>query len=210
MKAAKTAGLMAVVVSVMMFAAAPANAGPLVASAPDCTTGTLTKPFAPWADNANYVLGPGGSFENGAHGWSLNGASVVSGNESFYVRDSGDTKSLRIPGGKSALSPVVCVGLDKPSIRFFARNAGGGLLGLGVVSTLVVNVQFETSLGIVTELPLGVVTHTSSWQPTLPMIVLPSLLPLLPDNYTPVRFRVTAVGGDWRMDDFYVDPYRRY
>lgn len=210
MKAAKTAVLMALAISMMMFAAAPANAGLLVASAPDCTTGTLTKPFAPWADNANYVLGPGGSFEGSTVGWSLDGASVVSGNESFYVRSKSDTKALRIPGGSSALSPVVCVGLDKPSIRFFARDAGTGLLGVGGVATIAVNVQFETSLGIVTELPLGVVTSSSGWQPALPMVVLQSLLPLLPDNYTPVRFRFTAVGGDWRVDDFYVDPYRRY
>ena len=210
MKAARTAALVAASAVSMMFAAAPANAGPLVASAPDCTTGTLTKPFAPWGDNANYVLGPGGSFESGSGDWSLSGASGVSGNESFYVRSKSDTKALRIPGGKSALSPVVCVGLDKPSIRFFARNAGTGLLGLGGVSTLAVNVQFETSLGIVAELPLGVVLSSSSWQPSLPMVVLQSLLPLLPNNYTPVRFRFTAVGGDWRIDDFYVDPYRRY
>src|SRR5687767_6114566 len=65
MKAARTAAVMALVSSVMMFVAAPANAGLLVASAPDCTTGTLTKPFSPWGDNANYVLGPGGSFEGG-------------------------------------------------------------------------------------------------------------------------------------------------
>lgn len=210
MKAARTAASMALAVTTMMFAAAPANAGLLVASAPDCTTGALTKPFAPWGDNANYVLGPGGSFENAAGAWSLNGASVVSGNESFYVRSKSDTKALRIPGGKSALSPVVCVGLDKPSIRFFARDAGTGPLGLGGVATLAVNVQFETSLGLLTELPLGVVTSSPGWQPSLPMVVLQSLLPLLPDNYTPVRFRFTAVGGDWRVDDFYVDPYRRY
>jgi hypothetical protein len=209
MKAARSAALMALALTLALFAAAPANAGLLVASAPDCTTGTLTKPFSQWADTNNYVLGPGGSFESGATGWSLSGASVVSGNESFYVRSKDDTKSLRVPNGASALSPTVCVGLDKPSIRFFARNAGSGLLGLGATSTIAVNVQFETSLGLVTELPLGVVTSSSGWQPTLPMVVLQSLLPLLPDNYTPVRFRLSAVGGDWRVDDFYVDPYRR-
>jgi hypothetical protein len=39
------------------------------------------------------------------------------------------------------------------------------------------------------------------------MVVLASLLPLLPGDHTPVRFRVTAQGGSWQIDDFYVDPY---
>lgn len=210
MKARSPAALIALAVTSILLTAAPANAGVLVASAPDCTDGTMTKPFAPWGDNNDYVLGPRGSFESGVSGWVLSGASVVSGNESFYVGDKSDSKSLRLPNGASALTPTVCVGLEKPSIRFFARNAGSGPLALSATSTIAVNVQFETSLGIVTELPLGVVTSSSDWQPTLPMVVLQSLLPLLPGEHTPVRFRLTVVGGDWRVDDFYVDPYRRY
>jgi hypothetical protein len=208
MKAARMAALIALAIT--LFATAPANAGLLVASAPDCTVGALTKPFSKWGDNNNYVLAPGGSFESGATGWSLSGASQTTGNETYYVRSASDTKSLRIPAGKSAQTPTVCVGIDKPSIRFFARNAGSGLLGIGLLSTMSVSVQFETSLGLVAELPLGVVTSSSSWQPSLQMVVLPALLPLLPGNYTPVRFRFTAVGGDWRIDDLYVDPYRKF
>ena len=34
-----------------------------------------------------------------------------------------------------------------------------------------------------------------------------NLLPLLPGEHTPVRFRITSVGtGTWSVDDFYVDP----
>jgi hypothetical protein len=36
-----------------------------------------------------------------------------------------------------------------------------------------------------------------------------NLLPLLPGNYTAVAFRFRASGGDWQIDDVYVDPYCR-
>jgi hypothetical protein len=43
------------------------------------------------------------------------------------------------------------------------------------------------------------------------MPIVANLLPLLPGDHTPVAFRFTPVGlgGDWRIDDLYVDPYRR-
>jgi hypothetical protein len=41
------------------------------------------------------------------------------------------------------------------------------------------------------------------------MTVTASLLPLLPGQHTPVSFRFTALGGgDWQVDDLYVDPFR--
>jgi hypothetical protein len=44
----------------------------------------------------------------------------------------------------------------------------------------------------------------SNWLPD-PIVV--SLLPLLPGSHTPVAFRLTADGGSFQVDDFYVDPY---
>jgi hypothetical protein len=41
------------------------------------------------------------------------------------------------------------------------------------------------------------------------MTILANLLPLLPGEHTPVAFRFTAVGGDWSVDDVWVDPYSR-
>jgi hypothetical protein len=193
--------------SALLFAAAPAaHAGVLVQSATDCTYPPYEQPFARWFDNANYILAPGGSFESGAAGWSLSKASVVSGNESYNVGGAGDSRSLQISAGGSALSPVMCVGIDRPTLRFFARSSGG-LLSL---STMAVSVRFETSLGLVAELPVGVVSPNTRWQPTLPLPVLASLLPLLPNGMTPVQFRFTPAGGaTWSIDDVYVDPRAR-
>jgi hypothetical protein len=193
-------------VAIGAIAALPstAAAGVLVESAASCDPEPTSKPFAPWGDNRDYVLAPGGSFEKGAPGWSLSGASVVAGNESFYVGGRSHRYSLRIDGGETATSPEICVGLEHPVIRLFAKN--NRLL----LSTLTVEVIARTSLGLKVAVPVGVVLPRSSWKPTPAYLVVANLLPLLPDNYTPVAFRFRAIGaGSWWIDDFYVDPRRR-
>jgi hypothetical protein len=184
-----------------------AQAGLLVKEAKNCGTQPLERPFLRWLDPLQYTLVPGGSFEGAMTGWSLGGARVVSGNETFYVRSKSDKKSLSLPAGSKATSAVMCVGLLHPTARFFARAQGGSLL-----STLQVDVLFETSTGQVLSLPIGVVPAAlhPSWRPTLPMLVVANLLPLLPDNRTPVKFRFTPRGSaSWTIDDVYVDPRYR-
>src|SRR5690348_15727206 len=93
-------GLCAAAAAVVALAApAAASAGPLTDNAPSCDTQVLGQPFLPWADVASYTLNPGGSFEGGAPGWSLDGASVSGGNEPFNVTAAGDSRSLSLPGG---------------------------------------------------------------------------------------------------------------
>ena len=197
-----------IALAALALGASSANAGVLVSSAGSCDPQTLSKPFTPWLDYANYTPLSGGDFESGAAGWALSGGSAVAGgNESYYVAGSDDTKSLTVPSGGSATSPTMCVGIEHPTIRFFAKRNSGGLLGL---TTLRVDVLFESNLGLISSLPIGVVTPSSSWQPTLPMTVLASLLPLLPGEHTPVAFRFTSMlGGNWSIDDIQVDPYSR-
>jgi hypothetical protein len=199
------AGAVTSAAALFLVAAPSASAGLLVKSATNCVTSPLVQPFAQWGDNSDYVLAPQGSFESGADGWTLNHAALDSGSESYNVGGSG-SQSLKISPGGSAVTPTICVGLDRPTLRFFARSSGG-LLGL---STMAVSVRFETSLGLVAELPVGVVLPNTRWSPTLPMPVLASLLPLLPNDMTPVQFRFTPVGGaSWSIDDVYVDPKAR-
>lgn len=183
-----------------------AGAGPLVASAPSCDEQVLERPFARWLDPLGYSIVPGGTFEDGAAGWTLSKAKVVDGNEPYYVHGAGETKALSLPRGSVATSPTVCAGIDKPVMRFFARSSGG-LLSL---SALYVDVLFETSSGQVSSLPVGVVLPTTRWWPTLPLPVLASLLPLLPGEQTPIAFRFRPVGGaTWTIDDVYLDPWKR-
>jgi hypothetical protein len=197
-----------VALAAMAFGTASANAGVLVSSAADCDVQPLSTPFTPWLDGASYTPLAGGHFESSVAGWKLSGgAAVASGNETWKVGGSSHSSSLSVPGGSSVTSPAICVGLEHPTMRFFAKRTSGGFLGL---STMRVDVLFENNLGIVNSLPIGVVLPSSSWQPTLPMTILASLLPLLPGQHTPVAFRFTPLlDGDWSIDDVYVDPYGR-
>jgi hypothetical protein len=191
-----------------LAAAAPAaNAGVLVSSATSCDEQTFEQPFLRFGDVANYVLAPTGTFESGADGWTLSGgASVVSGNESYYVHSAGESHSLSLPAGSSATSSSMCVGIEHPDLRIVARNTGSSL------ATLKVDVLYEDAAGNVQSLTIGTLTGSASWQPSVVMPLVVNLLPLLPDERTAVAFRFStdSAAGAWRIDDVYVDPYRRY
>jgi len=189
----------------LAIAAQPSHAGVLVASSPSCDATQTSRPFLPWIDVASYVPAPDGGFEAGAKGWKLDDATVVAGNEPYHVGDDADDSALRVPAGGSAKSPAFCVGLEHPTARFFAKRVGGSLL-----STLRVDVQFEDALGNTRYLPIGVVAlNGGSWQPTLPMLMVANLLPLLPGDHTPVALRFVPQGsGSWLVDDVYVDPFK--
>jgi len=186
----------------LALSASSASAGILVRSAPDCSPKPASQVFARWGDSSQYNLAPGGSFEAGAAAWSLSGkASIVSGNEPWKVAGAGHTRSLKLPPGASATSPTICVGLEHPTIRFFAKNNSA------LLSTLSVEVITETSLGLTVPVPVGVMLPSGQWKPGPKFLVVANLLPLLPGEHTPVRFRVTSIGtGTWSVDDFYVDP----
>ena len=207
--AARTSRLLCVAgaaIGALMLIAPAAQAGPLVASAPDCAAEDLSHPFLPWADPAAYQFAPDGGFEAGAEGWSFEGAAgTVAGHEPNYVHGAGDSRSLSLAHGSSATTPTVCVGIEHPTIRFFARRTSGG-----AGSPLLVEVLFETASGEVESTSIGLHGAAVGWQPSAPMPVVANLLPLLPGEHTPVAFRFTPIGaGEWRVDDLYVDPYRR-
>ncbi|MEA2422643.1 MAG: hypothetical protein QOF55_1742 [Thermoleophilaceae bacterium] len=196
-----------------LFAAVPgvASAGVLVASAPSCDNGATSQPFAAFGDSNAYFLVPGGDFESGAAGWDRGSASVVSDQQPWTAPGADGAGALSIPAAGTVVSPTVCVGIEHPSMRFFAHRSGGGLLA--GASQLAVTARVVTSLGAVAEIPVGTITSLTNgtkWNPTPAQVVLPSLLPLLPGEHTPVQFRFTAVGTSaWVIDDVYVDPHCR-
>jgi hypothetical protein len=174
------------------FAAAPASADVGPSGCPDPGSSQV---FAPWLDYASYFLAPDGGFENGADGWDLNGASVGSGNESYNV-GGGGSSSLSLSAGDSATSPSVCVGIEHPTFRYFARRVSGGLLRVQVV----LDSGYAVTVGTLSGGP-------SSWSPSPLTLIGANLLPLLTGGTsTDVSFRFTAVSGSWQIDDVYVDP----
>lgn len=200
----RAAGAALATVAATAAIAAPANAGVLVKSATDCGVPAVSQAFKPWGDTSYYKLVPGGNFESGTAGWTLaGGAKIVAGDGTSKIGATADANSLSLPSGSSATSPPVCVGLAEPTLRLFARKNSG------LLSTMVVTVQVQTSLGLWITLPLGV-DLGGAWHPTMPMLVLANLLPLLPNDQTPVRFSFAPIlGGSWQIDDVYVDPRMR-
>jgi hypothetical protein len=188
---------------VAVAAPAAANAGPLVADAPSCDSQSLSQPFLPWADVASYTIDPGGTFESGSPRWALSGgAGVVEGNEPYRVTSAADSRSLSMPAGSTAISRSLCVGIEHPDIRLFAKSSN-------LLARLNVEVLFEDAFGGVHAAPIGAVAAGQSWSPSAPLPIVVNLLPLLPGNRTAVAFRFTASGGNFQIDDVYVDPYAR-
>lgn len=201
----RTGAAALIAIAALAAGASAANAGVLVASAPSCDAQSMSKTFLPWLDVADYTALSGGSFEANGAAWSTTGgAGIANGNESFNVGAASDSKSLSLPQGSSATSPSICVGLEHPTVRFFVRRRSGGLL-----DSLRVDALVELAGGAVVPVLIGTVAGGGSWQPTLPMVIVGNLLPLLPGEHTPIAFKFTPQGGDWSVDDVWVDPYGR-
>lgn len=200
--------LFALALAAPLAIASPAAAGTLVKSVPaaSCDSQVFERPFTRWLDNFDYTLVPGGTFEKGVPAWTLSGgASIATGNETYYVRSTKDTRALSLGASGTAQSKGLCTTIFHPTLRFFARNTGK------LTSLLAVDVLFEDAGGTVRSLTIGTLTGTSTWQPTVPLAVVANLLPVFPGDRTAVafRFRATGSGGNWRIDDVFVDPYRR-
>jgi hypothetical protein len=175
-------------------------------SAQACSYSGAEKVFSPFGDQHNYVLGPDGGFEAGGSGWQLNGgAAVVEGNESYYLNDAGDSKSLSLPAGSSAVSPPVCMAIDTPSFRLVARNSGDPS------SQLRVEAVYKL-LGLVRTKTAGTLRAGSAWTPTQPVstvLTLSTLVGTLIPSAINIRFTPLDSSGRWQVDDVYIDPFRR-
>lgn len=177
-----------------------------VASAQACTYSGAEPVFGPWGDHHSYVLAPDGGFEAGGRGWTLrNGASTVAGNESFQLNGAGDSRSLSLPAGSSAWSPPICMSIDTPIFRLLARNSGSPSSRLRVEAVYPL-------LGLLKTKTLSDVTAGSSWAPAKQMstvLTLSTIVGTLIPSAVQIRIRPLDAGGEWRVDDIFVDPFAR-
>jgi hypothetical protein len=158
-----------------------------------CNSAQLTQPFAPWLDPASYELAPGGDFEQSA--WTLSGsAQLVAGSEPYAATGAHGSWSLKLPAGSSAQSPPTCVDAAYPSVRFFI--GGTGTVAVSVVAG-----------GI--PIPAGIALAGFGWQPTPVMLTTSAVLAALSSGVAQVSLRITALTGDPRVDDVYIDPWCR-
>ncbi|HEX7278051.1 MAG TPA: hypothetical protein VF255_00380 [Solirubrobacterales bacterium] len=189
--------IMSAVVAVLACSAATASA---------CDYRGAEQVFKPWGDNHHYVLAPDGGFEAGGTGWGLSGgATTVAGNESFYLNDPADQRSLSLPAGSSAVSPPICMSLDTPIFRLLARNTGDPGAGLRVEATYKL-------LGLVRTKTVSTVKAGPSWAPAQEMstvLTLSTVVGTLIPSAIQIKITPVGSGGKWQVDDLFIDPFAR-
>lgn len=176
------------------------------ATAQACDYRGAEQVFKPWGDNHFYVLAPDGGFEAGGSGWSLSGgATAVAGNESFYLNDAADQRSLSLPAGSSAVSPPICMSLDTPIFRLVARNTGDPNAGLRVEASYKL-------LGLVRTKTVSTVKAGPDWAPSQQMstvLTLSTIVGTLIPSAIQIKITPVGSGGQWQVDDLYIDPFAR-
>jgi hypothetical protein len=172
-----------------------------------CAPTPTTKAFQAFGDSNDYSLVPNGGFETGAGGWALSRASVAWGNESWSVRGTGDSKSLAIDAGGVVVSPTVCIDINRPTYRFFAKRTSGswGVLNL--------RVRWQDASGRTNETTVAALDSNfgTAWRVS-PALNIASLLGLWnadQDASVQLVFDPENYGGSWAIDDVYVDPYAK-
>jgi hypothetical protein len=166
-----------------------------------CSGRVIEQPFTQFGDLADYFLAPDGDLSAGGAGWTLDGAAVVEENEPFWVHGGDTPASVWLDSGASATSPPICVTLDDPTMRFFARSAGGPS------AQLAVDVLYTDADGEPQKLRIGMINGdgVEDWTPVAPLAILANTTEM------DVQFRFTALGAgsEWLVDDVYVDPYKK-
>jgi hypothetical protein len=180
--------------------AIPANAG-LVGTGTSSYCDSASTVFLPWGDKSNYMLTPGGSFEESTTIWKLSGgAKVMSGNEPYFIHSKRDSRSLYMPAGSSATTPTMCFAPGDWHMRFLGVSPSGS-------SALRVTVMVNSLLGLVSILDGGTVSNNGTWKPSPQVnLLLTNVTSLLTTKAISLRF--TATSGATRIDDVYLDPFK--
>jgi hypothetical protein len=176
-----------------------------------CDWPTMSNPFTPWGDSNPYFAIDGGTFENGAPGWTLPwNASIGSPNEPWQVNGPSDSNSLSIPNGASVTSAPVCVTASSPSLRLFELNTGGS------DRVMQVFVNYTGTDGKLHSAKLADQKDSGAWIPTASIQFLSQIQDVLTQNgQTSVTFTFTVPyqkdrPGNWRIDDPEVDPLKSH
>lgn len=170
-----------------------------------CGQRVIEHPFTQWNDTADYFLNRQGDVSGGATDWDLGTGEIVAENNPFSLH-ADETASVGLTEGDAAVAPMVCVGIDTPTMRFFVRNPGAA------TGTLKVDVLYEDDSYTMHSLPIATLTSADAgdaWTPGPIVDLIAPLVPIFVDGETPVWFQFTAEGegSHWLVDDVYVDPY---
>lgn len=181
--------------------AAAFPSGAHAAAPPDCSAPAVAPHLRAFGDLRPYFIAPGGDFES--RSWTLTGGARLA-DGSGPLRFGAARSSLQLSPGASATSPVFCVDLDYPTMRFFSVQRAAKSS-----SKLDVDVIYP-ALG--TSKPKAVsVSGTSIWTLSKDVKLRPELVDKAGGwRYVQLRFSAgAATTGDWRVDDVLVDPRMR-
>jgi hypothetical protein len=179
-----------------------AKEGKLTALA-DCGFGDTSQVFLPWGDDADYSLIPGGDLADASR-WTLKNTASSAEHDPFTA----GTGSLVLSGDAEAVTPVMCVSLDKPTLRLFLADRGGDGRASLEVKVLYDGLDGKTHSLTVARLKAG-----EAWQPSVVVPIGVNVLSAASANgWTPVAFDFKArdlrKGESFSIDGVYLDPCR--
>lgn len=191
----------AVPACLLLAALALVLALPARASADGCPVQPTAQRFARWGDPGHYAAVPDSGFETGGM-WTLaGGATVVDGNEPYYIGSPTDTHSLSLPTGAWAASAPMCLWIGSPTLRLMVRNQGDPTARLAVGAIL------TDALGVRRRVILAWLPGWDRWAPSPPIpLVVNTFAAFAPEQVSFV-FAPADDRGRWTIDDVYVDPY---
>jgi hypothetical protein len=174
-----------------------------LADAADCSFGAPGQVFLPWGDPADYSLVPQGDLSD-TSGWSLKNVGIAPDHDPSTP---GSTSLLLARGDSEAVTPVMCVSLDNPTLRLFLADRGGN-----GKANLQVKIIYEGLDGHVRNLPVANLRVDDQWQPSVVIPIGVNLLAAASANgWTPVAFDFKVHGlqkdESFALDGVYVDPW---
>ena len=175
-------------------------------SSQTCSSPLIQSPFARFGDRRNYVMAPSGSFESGTVGWQLSGAAKrVTDADPVDLGANDGAGMLSLPAKTSAISPSMCVDFDYPTFRLLTKALTKGELKIEITYPDVKRPVWEE----LKKFDGQQFTNAGSGWRLTDDIDMKVDLGGKQSGFRRVAFRFTAITGNWRIDDLYVDPRRR-
>ncbi|MEH3052786.1 MAG: hypothetical protein PGN13_02105 [Patulibacter minatonensis] len=178
-----------------------------------CPVQKTTKAFAGWGDTADYAQIPGGSFENGASGWTFISSKLLLGNDEWDVLPGTHSAALGTGIGSlaaTAISPPFCVDATHPYFRFMFKPTAPA----GALTTFII---YKNASGNLIQQIVGSRVNTTimpgAWRPSQ-INPLSINIPLLEAGGTATvqlgfMSPLSWGGASYYVDNILVDPYRR-
>jgi hypothetical protein len=171
-----------------------------------CQDPDVSPLLSDYKDKDLYFFAPGGDFEHGTDGWTLEGGATIAGGSTVFSPFGTGDHSLQLPVGSAATSPAFCVDERYPRFRMSVGQLGDdrSQVRISVVYPgLEDNVRREADV---------TVDDKERWRLTKKLNLDPQRgLKHKSWRLIALRFEVLKgeAGGDARIDDVLVDPRMR-